>query len=246
LSKRRDKTKNAQSLARYGRRLRIYPGLFILDQKESHMKTIHPIGLARLIATHQPFDLIDVRTKEEFDKAHIPGARSIPLPELRASKVLRDRKLPATEPLYVICRSRALAGLASGILEGAGCSNAVVVDGGMETWQAQGLPGGRKKCFPKIAIDAPTLAVVAGFGFGLGLAIHEVFFVVPLIVGLAALGPKIYSFVQRQIRQNNIVDLVRPGLLEDWAVPHASQFSSHLGHHFFAHPHHRVRFAKCH
>lgn len=210
------------------------------------MKTIHPIGLARLIATHQPFDLIDVRTKEEFDKAHIPGARSIPLPELRASKVLRDRKLPATEPLYVICRSRALAGLASGILEGAGCTNAVVVDGGMETWQAQGLPGGRKKCFPKIAIDAPTLAVVAGFGFGLGLAIHEVFFVVPLIVGLAALGPKIYSFVQRQIRQNNIVDLVRPGLLEDWAVPHASQFSSHLGHDFFAHPHHRVRFAKCH
>ena len=179
----------------------VHPGISILDQKESHMKTIHPIGLARLIATHQPFDLIDVRTKEEFDKAHIPGARSIPLPELRASKVLRDRKLSATEPLYVICRSRVLAGLASGILEGAGCANAVVVDGGMETWQAQGLPVVHKKWFPKIAIDAPMLALVAGFGFGLGLAIHEVFFVLPLIVGFAALSPRIHSFFQRQMRR---------------------------------------------
>ncbi len=146
----------------------VHPGISILDQKESYMKTIHPIGLARMITTHQPFDLIDVRTKEEFDKTHIPGARSIPLPELRASKVLRDRKLSATEPLYVICRSRVLAGLASGILKGAGCANAIVVDGGMETWQAQGLPVVRKKWFPKIAIDAPMLTLVAGFGFGLG------------------------------------------------------------------------------
>jgi rhodanese-related sulfurtransferase len=225
---------------------RISPGISILDQKESHMRTIHPIGLARLIATHQPFDLIDVRTRKEFDKTHIPGAHSIPLPELRGSKILHERKRPASEPLYVICRSRVLASLATGILEGAGCTNAVVVDGGMEIWQARGLPVVRKKCFPKIAIDAPTLVLVAGFGFGLGLAIHEVFFVAPLIVGLAALGPKIYSFVQRQMRQSNIVNLVRPGSLEDWAVPHASQFSSHLGQDFFAHPHHRVRFAKCH
>jgi rhodanese-related sulfurtransferase len=225
---------------------RIYPGISILDQKEFHMKTIHPIGLSRLIATHQPFDLIDVRTKEEFDKAHIPGARSIPLPELRASKVLRDRKLSATEPLYVICRSRVLAGLASGALEGAGCGNAVVVDGGMKTWEERGLPVVRRKWLHKIAIDAPTLALVAAFGFGLGLAIHEVFFVVPLIVGLAALGPKIYSFVQRQMRQSNIVNLVRLGSLEGWAVPHASQLASHLGHDFLSHPHHRVRFAKCH
>ena len=118
-------------------------GISILDPKESHMKTIHPIGLARLIATRQPFDLIDVRTKEELDKAHIPGARSIPLPELLAPKVLRDRKLSATEPLYVICRSRVLAGLASGTLEGAGCGNAVVSTAG---WKP-----GRRKVFRSCA-----------------------------------------------------------------------------------------------
>jgi rhodanese-related sulfurtransferase len=226
----------------------VHPGISILDQKESHMKTIDPIGLARMITTHQTFDLIDVRTKEEFDKTHIPGARSIPLPELRAPKFLRNRKLSATEPVYVICRSRVLAGLASGILKGAGCANAVVVDGGMETWQAQGLPVVRKKWFPKIAIDAPMLALVAGFGFGLGLAVHEVFFVLPLIVGFAALSPRIHSFVQRQMRRSNTVDLRQTGPREEWAVPHVSGLAAHLdsAEDIFLHPHHRVPFAKCH
>jgi len=226
----------------------VHPGISILDQKESYMKTIHPIGLARMITTHQPFDLIDVRTKEEFDKTHIPGARSIPLPELRASKVLRDRKLSATEPLYVICRSRVLAGLASGILKGAGCANAVVVDGGMETWQAQGLPVVRKKWLPKIAIDAPILTLVAGFGFGLGLAVHEVFFVLPLIVGFAVLSPRIHSFFQRQMRHGHSGDLTHTGPREEWAAPHVFGVAAHLGSakDIFLHPHHQVRFAKCH
>ena len=209
------------------------------------MKTIHPMGIASLIARHEPFDLIDVRPRKEFDKAHIPGARSIPLSKLHATEFLRERKLSATEPLYVICRGRSLAGLASGILEGAGCINAAVVDGGMETWEAQGLPVVRKKWLTKITLDSPMMALIAGFGLGLGLALHEIFLVVPAIIGFVALGPKIHSFVQRQMRQSNIVDLVRPGAKEDWAVPHASQFSSHLGDDFFSHPNHRVRFAKC-
>lgn len=210
------------------------------------MKTIHPIGLASLIAGHEPFDLIDVRPKREFEKAHIPGARSTPLSELRASKFLRDRKLPDTEPVYVICRSRVLAGLASGALEGAGCTGAVVVDGGMETWEAHGLPVVRRKWFPRIIDDALTLALIAGLGLGLGFAVHEIFFVVPLIIALLALGPKIHSFAQRQLRPGHIVDLARAGAVEDWTIPRISRLTSHLsGEDMFLHPHHRVRFAGC-
>jgi rhodanese-related sulfurtransferase len=211
------------------------------------MKIIHPIALTRMITTHQPFDLIDVRTKEEFDKTHIPGARSIPLPELRAPKFLRNRKQSATEPVYVICRSRVLASLATGILEGAGCANAVVVAGGMEAWQAQGLPVVRKKWFPKIAIDASMLALVAGFGFGLGLAIHEVFFVLPLIVGFAALSPRIHSFFQRQMRRGHSGDLTQTSPRDEWAVPHVSGLAAHpdSAEDIFLYPHHRVHLAKC-
>ena len=91
------------------------------------------------------------------------------------------------------------------------------------------------------------LALIAGVGIGLGLAVHEIFFVVPLIIGFAALGSKIHSFVQRQMRRDSIVDLVRAGAVEDWALPHLSRLASRLGgEDNFLHPHHRVRFAKCH
>jgi rhodanese-related sulfurtransferase len=63
------------------------------------MITIHPFGLATLIDNCEPLDLIDVRTEKEFKSFHIAGARSIPLKELSAPKVLQDRKLAATEPL---------------------------------------------------------------------------------------------------------------------------------------------------
>ena len=212
---------------------------------EFPMKTIHPIGLAGLIARHQLLDLIDVRTKREFDKTHIPGARSIPLPELSAAKILHNRSLPATEPVYVICRSRVLANLASGILERAGFLDTVVVDGGMETWEAQRLPVVRRNWFPKITFDVPMLVLMAGFG--LGLAIDDVFFLVPLLIGFVALVLKIRSFARRQTRQGHAVDLPRPSPVENWAVPHLSRFVSHPGREeLFFHPSHRGRFARSH
>ena len=45
-----------------------------------------------------------------------------------------------TEPLFVISSDRTMAGLAAGMLRGAGCMRPVVVDGGMQMWDAQGLP----------------------------------------------------------------------------------------------------------
>ena len=184
------------------------------------MKTIHPIGLARLIATHQPFDLIDVRTKEEFDKAHIPGARSIPLPELRASKVLRDRKLPATEPLYVICRSRVLAGLASGILEGAGCANAVVVDGGMETWQAQGLPGRAQKMVPENCHRCSDARSGCWIRVRSRPRYSRSVLCPAINCGVCRSGSEnLFVRSTTDAAQNNIVDLAQTGPREDWAVP---------------------------
>lgn len=104
------------------------------------MTTIHPTGLAALVADHKPFELIDVRPGEEFKRGHIPGARSIPLKKLLPAKVVRDRKLAPNEPLFVVCQNRIMAGLAAGMLQGAGCMHPVVVDGGMQNWEARGLP----------------------------------------------------------------------------------------------------------
>ncbi len=61
------------------------------------MITITPIELPTLIAEGKPIELVDVRSTKEFEEIHIPGARSAPLGKLSATKVVRDRKLAATE-----------------------------------------------------------------------------------------------------------------------------------------------------
>ena len=130
------------------------------------MSTIQSLGLAALIDNRQPFDLVDVRTEQEFRSFHIRGAQSFPLRELSAPKLLHGRKREPTEPLYIICNNRLRASLAAGMLTAAGCCHPVVVDGGMNTWVRQGLPVVCKKSFWNVARECfrrGLMGVTRGF-----------------------------------------------------------------------------------
>jgi rhodanese-related sulfurtransferase len=116
------------------------------------MITIHPKALARLIGARHKLDLIDVRPRAEFNRIHICGARSIPLPTLRPTKVLQERIGTRSDPVFVVCRNRIRASMAAGLLRDAGCKFPVVLDGGMEVWETQGLPVVRP-----IRFQAPAL-----------------------------------------------------------------------------------------
>ena len=80
--------------------------------------------------------ILDVRTSEEWNQAHIPGSILIPLDQLsgRLSEVPQDRDV------VVVCRtgSRSLEGLE--ILLGAGFTRVASMTGGMVAWQAAGYP----------------------------------------------------------------------------------------------------------
>ena len=104
------------------------------------MITIDPNRLARLMADQPALDLIDVRSHREFNHAHLPGARSIPLDLFIPAKVLHDRKGKQRDPVFIIGEDRIHSGLAAGMLRGAGCTLPVVLKGGMETWEQLGLP----------------------------------------------------------------------------------------------------------
>ena len=47
------------------------------------MEEISPKALKRLMDSGADFDILDVRERSEYDMCHIPGAKLIPLPELR-------------------------------------------------------------------------------------------------------------------------------------------------------------------
>lgn len=79
--------------------------------------------------------LIDVRTPQEFDSGHIPGAININVEELAS----RLAEIPDDEPIVVYCRSGNRSSQAARILDGAGYQGIYDL-GGIIDWQAANLP----------------------------------------------------------------------------------------------------------
>ena len=77
--------------------------------------------------------LVDVRQPDEFEQAHIAGARLVPLGEVPD----RTAELPTDETVYVVCRSGNRSGRAVEFLRHQGV-DAVNVTGGMIAWADAG------------------------------------------------------------------------------------------------------------
>ena len=81
--------------------------------------------------------VIDVRPEDEYHTAHLPNARSIPLPELKQ----RLSELPRTRPIVAYCRGPfcLMAKDAVELLTKRGFS-AVRLEQGVAEWRSLGLP----------------------------------------------------------------------------------------------------------
>ncbi|WP_024365768.1 rhodanese-like domain-containing protein [Arthrobacter sp. TB 26] len=78
--------------------------------------------------------LVDVRGRDEYATAHIPGSINIPLDELPA----RLNDVPNTT-VYLLCGSGKRSGQAAALLAGRG-SDVVNVAGGITEWYRSGHP----------------------------------------------------------------------------------------------------------
>lgn len=85
--------------------------------------------------------LVDVRGADEFSGGHVPGALHLPLDEIAA----RAGDIPAGRDVAFICATGKRSAMAAEQLTISG-REAGNVAGGMDAWQAAGLPvqqGGR-------------------------------------------------------------------------------------------------------
>jgi molybdopterin/thiamine biosynthesis adenylyltransferase/rhodanese-related sulfurtransferase len=83
------------------------------------------------------FVLVDVRNRDEYARANIPGSRLIPLPEL-AGRL--DELADAREREVIVhCQSGARSAQACAILRQAGFEKVANVSGGIVEWQRQAL-----------------------------------------------------------------------------------------------------------
>ncbi len=80
--------------------------------------------------------ILDVRTSDEWNTVHIPGATLIPLDQLGA----RLNEVPRDKEVVVVCHSGNRSTQGRDILKNAGYSQVTSMAGGMNQWQATGLP----------------------------------------------------------------------------------------------------------
>jgi hydroxyacylglutathione hydrolase len=81
--------------------------------------------------------VLDVRERAEFDKAHIPGSVGTPYHDLGSV----PEGLDPARPIAVICSSGQRSGVAASLLARHGARQVLhVVDGGVGTWAARGWP----------------------------------------------------------------------------------------------------------
>ena len=78
--------------------------------------------------------VLDVRNRSEWEEGHVPGARLVPLPELRA----RLGELRGAERIAVHCQGGSRSAVAASVLRAAGFTDVANVDGGFTAWVKAG------------------------------------------------------------------------------------------------------------
>lgn len=103
-----------------------------------HIKTISPTDLFRLQQESGGITVIDVRESDEFAEVASPLSENLPLSTFAPSQVTKhyDKR---TE-LYMMCRSGRRSLHAAQLLYDEGFLCVYNVEGGLNAWEAAGLP----------------------------------------------------------------------------------------------------------
>jgi len=82
--------------------------------------------------------ILDVRSHDEFEGGHIPGALNVPHNEV--GDWLRNQNLTRDKDVVVYCESGGRSATAQQVLINAGFASVRHLEGDMKAWRAKGLP----------------------------------------------------------------------------------------------------------
>lgn len=89
-----------------------------------------------LIKKTPNLSIIDVRDEEKYERAHVPGAKRVPLNDILADP---QGLLPKSDILFV-CNVGQMSGVASQMAVAIGCANVYNLIDGTKGWLKAGLP----------------------------------------------------------------------------------------------------------
>ncbi len=106
------------------------------------LQTLLQLDVTTLHADLPSYQLLDVRSPQEWSKGHIPGASNVFLPELK-SRITEFQALTKKEPsrpLAVYCGTGYRAAIAASLLQQQGVNQVCNVPGSWQAWRAAGYP----------------------------------------------------------------------------------------------------------
>jgi rhodanese-related sulfurtransferase len=150
-------------------------------------KSISPAALSALLRAGDTHRLLDVRTPPEYASVHVPGAKLMPLDELKIDPFVAQHK-PGT-PIYVLCQAGERAAKAVEQFERAGCEDCVLVEGGTQAWINAELPvhRGARSVLPLMRQVQIAVGSLSAVGAILALTVNSWFAALPLLLGCGLL-----------------------------------------------------------
>ena len=149
---------------------------------------VFPAAVASLLQAGSPCRILDVRSRGEWESAHLAGATLQPLDVLDPADWGGRPGGEPPAPLFVLCQAGGRATRAAGMLCAAGvpCS---VIEGGLDAWRAAGLPvvQGKSKVLPLMRQVQIVIGLVSGVGSALAVWKHPLFGLIPLAMGAGLL-----------------------------------------------------------
>jgi rhodanese-related sulfurtransferase len=123
----------------------------LLQAQPAAPRTVRWIECADLAArlTCETLVIIDVRGPDEFDGplGHIEGAVNVPVDTILAGKAGLAELGP--HDIVLVCRTDKRSARAAAYLESSGRTGVLVLRGGMESWNAVGMPVVRRQAAKK-------------------------------------------------------------------------------------------------
>ncbi len=106
------------------------------------LQILPQLDVATLHANLPSYQVLDVRSPQEWEKGHIPGAHHVFLPELktRITEIEVLTKEKPSYPLAVYCGTGYRASIAASLLQQHGISQVCNVPGSWQAWRAAGYP----------------------------------------------------------------------------------------------------------
>lgn len=85
-------------------------------------------------------DLVDVREPDEFAAGHLPGARNVPLAQLKAELKANPKKHLKDGATIFVCAKGVRSQSAATAAEAAGATDVFSIEGGTDAWRRANLP----------------------------------------------------------------------------------------------------------